>query len=1254
MDFLDDWEEDVEQEKETDDQDDKSLKKEDIDEDSNESSSAQKSPAQDTSSASKSKEIFEFDPDEDDNLEFNLTPSVKGFGRRIPRVIETPKEKKRGSSETKKLTKEKGNKKKEQEEKVDDFESLLAETSVPSLPPVPKSSTFSLDTDDVKSDELSDENKAILKEQNDSEKTKGGNKKQKNLNPEVDLAVDSKNPPQGRKDSNTAKVTVEMVPELSVGANDIDDIIPQSNNEVLKSEGKPGQSTSGGDHTYVSGNSGRKRRRSLLPLEKNDGNMDILSLPIVLGSDLADEAPRVNKQPFLPNVEGSNVVSTPPRRRGRPPKRGGRGSKSMRSTPPQASPKSPPYVRVSKSPSPRLGPKSPPQKSPSRAGSMSPPYPGPKSPHHEQSPKSPDRTPKSPSHHHSSRNLKGHVQQGPKSPVRASMSPDPHRGHKSPPPHLSPKSPRSPHHSPSHQGPKSPQGFQSPKSPLMSIVSAAGPTSPKNAVVAAVSEFKTHKSPPGSPVKTMPGDSALSGSKSPVRSPQGASVTQTVLLSSTKSTSSRILTSSPSVGKAGSVVKKVNTSGAVVVQSQPDLQPEACGIGKIMSSPTSVAASTSGTLKTIKVAVPTTPGSSPVVMGKAGTPGTRKVMIVQGKGGTQRMILPPETSQQILSNMGSGKKIILMSKGSSGSPGKLILTSQQQKLLASGGKVTTSSGQVVSSKGTVLSSVAKLVTSKPSTAGSSTGIELSTEPPALVKSEPKKTYKIISPQTKGSNILLNTSSGQILVPASSIASGSGVNTPSGSKFILPAGKNMKLLNAVTGSGQKIVLQMKSSPAKAGLTSPKTVQPIVPKTVQAISPKGAVQTVGSKTIQTLTKTIQPISPKTGQPVKFTKMATVVQPVPQLTPIGSPIQPNKIGRPKQIKPVVAKPVKSPTQAKMPRKSGVMNKPMTPGTVVASSSTTVVLPSASPQKRAAGIIPSPTLKPISQAKPIKKVSLAAKPAPVETQVVPQPVQVVTSAVPALDQIQTTLIPSVDSNSAITLPTSTQQLIAVPTEDGGQVMYLIDNSSLLGLDGANQTNLNNVILTFDNMVQPSVSSGTSDFTFSAPGSGQDILAEALANTQVLQSDSTGGDLGLDTSGLLSSHTGSTIFPPTLSHGVLETSLTLNQPIMTPLEDLSGVSTLQPPPVSSSASSVDLPSTIPVPDITISTSSYSSLPIPSATIQSTVFSDSQSVSTFSTTVSGDGGVFIESTPVEGESFLTSDTVYEPAGEGASMPSLDG
>lgn len=128
--------------------------------------------------------------------------------------------------------------------------------------------------------------------------------------------------------------------------------------------------------------------------------------------------------------------------------------------------------------------------------------------------------------------------------------------------------------------------------------------------------------------------------------------------------------------------------------------------------------------------------------------------------------------------------------------------------------------------------------------------------------------------------------------------------------------------------------------------------------------------------------------------------------------------------------------------------------------------------------------------------------------------------------------------------------QTIFIPANNQMQMQDV--GSLLFALDDAG-----NIV----NLTQPA--SSTSFATENAAPS-QDILAKALANTQVLQQETIIPDI--DVSLALSTSMDSTVlasssssdqsqYPPSLSHSVLETSLTLNQPIMTPLEVPSGVS---------------------------------------------------------------------------------------------------
>ncbi|CAH1407936.1 unnamed protein product [Nezara viridula] len=111
------------------------------------------------------------------------------------------------------------------------------------------------------------------------------------------------------------------------------------------------------------------------------------------------------------------------------------------------------------------------------------------------------------------------------------------------------------------------------------------------------------------------------------------------------------------------------------------------------------------------------------------------------------------------------------------------------------------------------------------------------------------------------------------------------------------------------------------------------------------------------------------------------------------------------------------------------------------------------------------------------------------------------------------------------------------IPVENDNQNIYVTSTSS--------SGNIDNIIFSIDgtaNFVNISNDTATSSSTH-VPS--QDILAKALANTQVLQSETT--DI-VDNENTV--YVDQQFQAPSLSNTVLETSLTLNQPpIMTPLE---------------------------------------------------------------------------------------------------------
>ncbi|KAK9305325.1 hypothetical protein QLX08_003590 [Tetragonisca angustula] len=232
----------------------------------------------------------------------------------------------------------------------------------------------------------------------------------------------------------------------------------------------------------------------------------------------------------------------------------------------------------------------------------------------------------------------------------------------------------------------------------------------------------------------------------------------------------------------------------------------------------------------------------------------------------------------------------------------------------------------------------------------------------------------------------------------------------------------------------------------------------------------------------------------------------------------------------------------------------------------------------------------------------------------------------------------------------TTQPQIMALPTEssDGTQTYVLVtideqgqiqplDNNTLMSLEGTTQNpdgtrtlyidpsslgeagTIDNIVLQFDNAVLPNIQTNTTESNQAIISeslstsevihtSNQDILAAALANTDFQQeislTENPAGNVmttGLTQTSLINQTIlQSTIIPPTepiSSPSVLETSLTLNQPIMTPLEVPSNLP-IQSESTPTSAvttipSSLELPITITSPNISYISAGEAQIQIP-------------------------------------------------------------
>uniref|UniRef100_A0A069DZU6 PWWP domain-containing protein n=1 Tax=Panstrongylus megistus TaxID=65343 RepID=A0A069DZU6_9HEMI len=227
---------------------------------------------------------------------------------------------------------------------------------------------------------------------------------------------------------------------------------------------------------------------------------------------------------------------------------------------------------------------------------------------------------------------------------------------------------------------------------------------------------------------------------------------------------------------------------------------------------------------------------------------------------------------------------------------------------------------------------------------------------------------------------------------------------------------------------------------------------------------------------------------------------------------------------------------------------------------------------------------------------------------------------------------------NIGTTQPTDVKMLYLV--DERGQY-HQVDNSPLIAIDNSGENRgvfiesnsnneVDNLFLTFG---ETNVNVSTSATTPT-----QDILAKALANTQVLQPDTT------DISDTIE---GATLYvepqypAPTLAHNVLETSFSLNPPIMTPLEVPSSVS----PQVTSISSNLIPVSTV---ETVVKKDVQPSMPLLTDEVEvaagQTVYLDSSSLVTGTTqpltfqVINSDGNIVVASSPTS-----SSQTITNPA-----------
>ncbi|KAL0112767.1 hypothetical protein PUN28_012201 [Cardiocondyla obscurior] len=524
---------------------------------------------------------------------------------------------------------------------------------------------------------------------------------------------------------------------------------------------------------------------------------------------------------------------------------------------------------------------------------------------------------------------------------------------------------------------------------------------------------------------------------------------------------------------------------------------------------------------------------------------------------------------------------------------KAILTPVSQTIT---GKTILSTQAVVSNKGTILTPI--------------TGQQVK----AIAAKSPVKGGKVqYQLQQKVQLPIMQKSSKVPISPPGSQAK-TPPKSPSSSTLILQNTANAGVVSQkATSHGKKVVKQtvVQSSTAIQGVASPSGAQKTVTM-VQQVQPKG--KAVTSPAVQKV------IIPRTSNRQVKTQQKIVVQKVQEPTVSALPnIQAKQtIVTTTATATIITTAVTAVTSTTI-AKTVVQSKQTTSATPKSSlKSQTSIEPVAEKKTKTDSHFTS-NVSQKESSKTEKQTEKCGAEKVEEPKVAAQP-QIMALPTESSDGTQTYVLVTIDEQGQIQpLDNNTLMSLEGTTQnpDGTRTLY-IDPSSL-GEAGT----LDNIVLQFDNNALPNIQTNVSEasqtaiVTESFPASeviqtsNQDILAAALANTDFQQEinlpENQAGSVmtqtGLTQTSLINQTIlQSTIIPPTepiSSPSVLETSLTLNQPIMTPLEVPSNLpiqSTDSTPKsaVTTIPSSLELPITITNPNISyISATGETQIQIP-------------------------------------------------------------
>uniref|UniRef100_A0A1B6L1R5 PWWP domain-containing protein n=1 Tax=Graphocephala atropunctata TaxID=36148 RepID=A0A1B6L1R5_9HEMI len=573
------------------------------------------------------------------------------------------------------------------------------------------------------------------------------------------------------------------------------------------------------------------------------------------------------------------------------------------------------------------------------------------------------------------------------------------------------------------------------------------------------------------------------------------------------------------------------------------------------------------------------------------------------KGGNQQVLILKTASGPDKQDQGSmqknkgplnmfqhGNKILIVNNPQMSGQNKIKLNPQQQQLLSvSGGKLAPGTRVFTSKVMATTTAQASVGTSKISTSRSSSkptqklviskgGVLTNTSKSVIINNSGKLVTTMPATHTittsKGQTLItqnvLNTK-GSLILPSSSQGVSSGKTATIITSQALATSKGM-ILTPITSKGGTII----SGNQKLRIVSSKA--PLSGTRLVVQNPQGKLKIDAQQKSQQV-KLIRGQS--SGNTILIqTSQGIVAKSITSSTTTTA--QPT-IKAKEMVKTVMTT---VPTQAKIRMTTPSPRKPQIVQTQLVQQPKIL---QQSPQVQHTQIVKtSPPVKKVTVQKMRPSPNILQKPPRKSTPRTPKSAanRLITPAVSTGEPIMlstTSSIPVITQPTLVQghVPQGSEGLVYLTVDEAGNYRQ-IDNKSLITFEGnaseaprtifipadTRTQDIGNIFLAIDdsgNIVNITQPTSTSYTTESAAPS-QDILAKALANTQVLQQETILPDM--DVSSALSSTSMDSVvlssssfneqahYPaPSLSHSVLETSLTLNQPIMTPLEVPSSVS---------------------------------------------------------------------------------------------------